>query len=69
MQLAGFATFNVAIMVLAAGKLLTRRVRLLSDFSIPEPVSSGLLVRLLVARQQRLTGLRCAGCWPAPRRR
>lgn len=57
MQLAGFATFNVAIIVLAAGKLLTRRVRLLRDFSIPEPVSSGLLVCLLLALLQRLTGL------------
>lgn len=58
MQLAGFATFNVAIIVLAAGKLLTRRVRLLRNFSIREPVSSGLLVCLLVALQQRLTGLK-----------
>ncbi|MBE9153744.1 sodium/glutamate symporter [Cyanobium sp. LEGE 06113] len=57
MQLAGFATFNVAIMVLAAGKLLTRRLRLLSEFSIPEPVSSGLLVCLLLALLQRLTGV------------
>lgn len=57
MQLAGFATFNVAIMVLAAGKQLTRRVRLLSEFSIPEPVSSGLLVCLLLALVQRLSGV------------
>ncbi len=57
MQLAGFATFNVAIMVLAAGKLLNRRVRLLREFSIPEPVSSGLLVCLLLALVHALTGL------------
>lgn len=57
LQLAGFATFNVAIMVLAAGKLLNRRVRFLRDFSIPEPVSSGLLVCVLLALVHSLTGL------------
>jgi ESS family glutamate:Na+ symporter len=57
MQLAGFATFNVAIMVLAAGKLLNRRLSFLRDFSIPEPVSSGLLVCVLLALVHSLTGL------------
>jgi ESS family glutamate:Na+ symporter len=57
MQLAGFTTLNVAIMVLAAGKLLNRRVRLLREFSIPEPVSSGLLVCLLLALVHAITGL------------
>jgi ESS family glutamate:Na+ symporter len=57
MQLAGFATFNVAVVVLAAGKLLNRRVRFLRDFSIPEPVSSGLLVCVLLALVHSLSGL------------
>lgn len=57
MQLAGFATFNVAIMVLAAGKLLNRRLPVLREFSIPEPVSSGLLVCLLLALVHAVTGL------------
>jgi ESS family glutamate:Na+ symporter len=43
MQISAFASFNVAIMVLAAGKLLHRRMRPLRDFHIPEPVVSGLL--------------------------
>lgn len=44
-----FATFNIAILVLAAGNWLNRHVRVLRDFNIPEPVSSGLLVGALTA--------------------
>lgn len=44
-----FATFNIAILVLAAGNWLNRRFKFLQDFNIPEPVSSGLLVGLLTA--------------------
>ncbi len=44
-----FATFNIAILVLAAGSWLNRRFKFLQDFNIPEPVSSGLLVGLLAA--------------------
>ncbi len=44
-----FATFNIAILVLAAGNWLNRRFKVLQNFNIPEPVSSGLLVGLLTA--------------------
>lgn len=49
MQLDSFATFNLAILVLALGKWLTRKVALLRDFNIPEPVTSGLLICALTA--------------------
>lgn len=44
-----FATFNIAILVLAAGSWLNRHVRVLRDYNIPEPVSSGLLVGVAAA--------------------
>lgn len=57
MQIGAFASFNVAIMVLAAGKLLHRRCRPLREFNIPEPVASGLLVSLLLGAAYYLGGL------------
>ena len=57
MQIGAFASFNVAIMVLAAGKLLHRRIRALRDFNIPEPVASGLLVSLLLGLVYAVGGL------------
>jgi ESS family glutamate:Na+ symporter len=56
-EIGAFASFNVAIMVLAAGKLLHRRIRALRDFNIPEPVASGLLVSLLVGLMYAVSGL------------
>lgn len=44
-----FATFNIAIIVLAAGGWLTRKIPVLRNFNIPEPVSSGLLVSVAAA--------------------
>jgi hypothetical protein len=60
-EIGAFVSVNIAIMVLAAGKLLHRRLRLLRTFNIPEPVASGLLVILLAATVvciaiQNLTG-------------
>lgn len=49
MQLESFTTFNLAILVLALGKWLTRKIAFLRDFNIPEPVTSGLLVCLVTA--------------------
>lgn len=57
MQISAFTSFNIAIMVLAAGKLLHRRCRPLRDFNIPEPVASGLLVSLLLGLVYALSGL------------
>ena len=56
-EIGAFASFNVAIMVLAAGKLLHRRFRPLREFNIPEPVASGLLVSLLLGAVYYLGGL------------
>ncbi len=57
MEIGAFASFNFAIMVLAAGKLLHRRIRPLRTFNIPEPVASGLLVSLAVGLLQAVSGL------------
>ena len=57
MQIGAFASFNLAIMVLAAGKLRHRRVRALREFIIPEPVASGLLVSLLLGLVYAVGGL------------
>lgn len=56
-EIGAFASFNIAIMVLAAGKLLHRRLRVLRSFNIPEPVASGLLVSLLVGGLHAVGGL------------
>lgn len=56
MQLDGFVTLNIAILVLALGKFLNRRLRVLRDYNIPEPVSSGLLVCLLLAGVYAVAG-------------
>ncbi|MFM7646497.1 MAG: sodium/glutamate symporter [Cyanobium sp.] len=56
-EIGAFACFNIAIMVLAAGKLLHRRLRLLRSFNIPEPVASGLLVSLLVGGLHAVSGV------------
>jgi ESS family glutamate:Na+ symporter len=57
MQLESFTTFNLAILVLALGKWLTRKVALLRDFNIPEPVTSGLLVCLATALLHVVAGI------------
>ena len=57
MEIAGFATFNIAIVVLAVGRWLNQRLAVLRQFNIPEPVSSGLLVCLLLALVHGVSGL------------
>ena len=42
-----FITLTLGLVVFLLGALLTRRVKLLRDFNIPEPVSGGLAVALL----------------------
>ncbi|MBD2720230.1 sodium/glutamate symporter [Synechococcus sp. FACHB-909] len=56
MQFESFATFNIAIVVLAIGRWLNRKVAFLRDFNIPEPVTSGLLVCLLLALIHAING-------------
>lgn len=57
MQVESFATFNIAIVVLAIGRWLNRKVAFLRDFNIPEPVTSGLLVCVLLAVVHAISGL------------
>ena len=56
MQFESFTTFNLAILVLALGSWLNGRIRILRDFNIPEPVTSGLLVCLATALLYSFTG-------------
>jgi len=57
LQFESFSTFNIAIVVLAIGRWLNQRVAILREFNIPEPVSSGLLVCVLLAVVHSITGL------------
>lgn len=57
MQFDGFTTFNLAILVLALGKWLTKKISFLRDFNIPEPVTSGLLVCLAAAVLHAVAGV------------
>ncbi len=49
MQFESFTTFNLAILVLALGSWLNSKIKILRDFNIPEPVTSGLLVCVVTA--------------------
>jgi ESS family glutamate:Na+ symporter len=57
MQLESFTTFNLAILVLALSSWLNSRIRILRDFNIPEPVTSGLLVCVVSALLYSFIGL------------
>ncbi|MBC1262128.1 sodium/glutamate symporter [Synechococcus sp. BSF8S] len=57
MEIGSFATFNIAIVVLAIGRWLNQRFVVLRQFNIPEPVSSGLLVCVLLALVHAVSGL------------
>ncbi len=57
MQFESFATFNIAIVVLAIGRWLNRKVTFLREFNIPEPVTSGLLVCILLALIHAISGI------------
>jgi len=57
MQFESFATFNIAIVVLAIGRWLNRKVTFLREFNIPEPVTSGLLVCILLALIHAISGM------------
>lgn len=57
MHFESFATLNIAILVLALGKWLNRKIPVLRDFNIPEPVTGGLLACLGIAVLHFTTGL------------
>jgi ESS family glutamate:Na+ symporter len=48
-EVRSFLTVTLGILVLFLGKALNNRFRLLRDFTIPEPVSGGLLVAVVFA--------------------
>jgi ESS family glutamate:Na+ symporter len=56
-QVQSFLTVTLGILVLFLGKALNRRFRLLREFTIPEPVSGGLFVALLMALLHLAFGL------------
>ncbi|MFM7170041.1 MAG: sodium/glutamate symporter [Cyanobium sp.] len=47
-QVQSFLTVTLGILVLFLGKALNRRFTVLREFTIPEPVSGGLLVALVI---------------------
>jgi ESS family glutamate:Na+ symporter len=47
LHLRSFLTFTLGIIVLLLGKVINDRVKFLKDFSIPEPVTGGLLFTIL----------------------
>src|SRR5262245_16589399 len=51
-----FLSVTTGIVVLFAGKALNRRVRLLREYNIPEPVTGGLLFATAVWLQSFATG-------------
>jgi len=52
-----FLTATLGILVLFVGKILNRRIRWLREFTIPEPVSGGLLVALVLTLLHAWFGL------------
>jgi ESS family glutamate:Na+ symporter len=56
-QIASFLTVTLGILVLFLGKTLNRHVRFLREFTIPEPVSGGLFVALVIALLHAAFGL------------
>jgi ESS family glutamate:Na+ symporter len=57
MELKMLTTFNLGIIVLFIGKLLSARFTILRRYNIPEPVSSGLLVCLITFVLYLTTGI------------
>lgn len=56
-QIASFLTVTLGILVLFLGKTLNRRLRFLREYTIPEPVSGGLLVALVITVLHLIFGL------------
>lgn len=56
-QFPAFTTVTIGILALFLGKFLNSRIRALREFTIPEPVSGGLLIALLITFLHVLTGL------------
>ena len=52
-----YYTLIMAVLVLLLGKFMTRHIRFLRDFNIPEPVSGGLVVAATIFFLHQFTGL------------
>lgn len=52
-----YYTLILAVLVLLLGKLMTRHIRFLREFNIPEPVSGGLVVAAAIFLLHQITGL------------
>lgn len=52
----GYYTLIAATLVLLLGRVMVRKIKLLNDFNIPEPVAGGLLVALLVLIVHSISG-------------
>jgi len=48
LSLDSFMSYTIGILVFFVGVFLTKKIRLLRDFNIPEPVTGGLLAALLI---------------------
>ncbi len=57
LQLAGFLSFTLGIFVLFVGKRVNDAVGFLREFSIPEPVTGGLIASLLIALLYLIGGI------------
>ena len=57
LSFSAYYTLIMAVLVLLLGKLLTRHIRFLRDFNIPEPVSGGLVVAATIFILHQVTGL------------
>ncbi|MGL6269160.1 MAG: sodium/glutamate symporter, partial [Chitinophagaceae bacterium] len=55
-KLEAWPTVMIAILVLFLGRELDKRIKFLPRYNIPEPVSSGLIVSLLVTLYYMITG-------------
>jgi ESS family glutamate:Na+ symporter len=56
-QVQSFLTVTLGILVLFLGKALNRQLRFLREYTIPEPVSGGLLVALVITLLHLVFGL------------
>ena len=57
LQLSGFLSFTLGIVVLFVGKRVNDAVGFLREFSIPEPVTGGLIASLLIALLYLIGGI------------
>lgn len=55
-EIHAFLSFNLAVLLLLCGKILTMNVAILRKYSVPEPVTGGLLCVAFVGLVYFLSG-------------